>query len=148
MLIMCLTRLHLGLAVVDLTNRFQICKTTVSKVFFISVRCEKNAKMFFFIKLIISQCINLQVYWDILSGNNFKVWFFLLYLSVKTFPFWFRGRVDLTTDHVDLSLLRLLTKFNCTTLGMTISKIAWVIFSWQHFCKRAYKTGKLSYKKS
>ena len=47
MLIMCLMRLHLGLAVVDLTNRFQICKTTVSKVFFISVRCEKKCKNVF-----------------------------------------------------------------------------------------------------
>ena len=33
MLILCLMRLRPGLAVVDLANRFQICKTTVSKVF-------------------------------------------------------------------------------------------------------------------
>ena len=33
MLILCLMRLHLGMAVVDLANRFQICKTTVSIVF-------------------------------------------------------------------------------------------------------------------
>ena len=32
-LILCLMRLGLGLAVVDLANRFQICKTTASKVF-------------------------------------------------------------------------------------------------------------------
>ena len=35
MLILCLMRLRLGLTVVDLANRFQICKTTVSKVFFV-----------------------------------------------------------------------------------------------------------------
>ena len=39
MLILCLMRLRLGLAVVDLANRFQICKTTVSKVFFVGVGC-------------------------------------------------------------------------------------------------------------
>ena len=39
MLILCLMRLHLGLAVIDLANRFQICKTTVSTVFFIGVGC-------------------------------------------------------------------------------------------------------------
>ena len=33
MLILCLTRLRFGLAVVDLANRFQICKTIVSKAF-------------------------------------------------------------------------------------------------------------------
>ena len=35
MLILCLMRLRHGLAVVDLANRFQICKTTVSKVFWL-----------------------------------------------------------------------------------------------------------------
>ena len=33
MLILCLTRLRFGLAVIDLANRFQICKTIVSKAF-------------------------------------------------------------------------------------------------------------------
>ena len=33
MLMLCLMRLCLGLAVADLDNTFQICKTTVSKVF-------------------------------------------------------------------------------------------------------------------
>ena len=32
-------KLCLGLAVADLANRFQICKTTVSKVFFVGVGC-------------------------------------------------------------------------------------------------------------
>ena len=36
---LCLMRLHLGMAVVDLANRFQICRTTASKVFFVSVIC-------------------------------------------------------------------------------------------------------------
>ena len=38
MFILCLMRLHVGMAVVDLANRSQICKTTVSN-FFVTVRC-------------------------------------------------------------------------------------------------------------
>ena len=37
MLILCLMRLHLGMAVADLSNRFQICKSTVSKVFLLGI---------------------------------------------------------------------------------------------------------------
>ena len=32
-------RLRVGLAVIDLVYRFRICRTAVSKVIFISVRC-------------------------------------------------------------------------------------------------------------
>ena len=41
MLILCLMRLHLGMAVVDLANRFQICKSAVSKVFLLVQDCVK-----------------------------------------------------------------------------------------------------------
>ena len=37
MLILCLMRLRLGMAIVDLANRFQTCKSTVSKVFLLEV---------------------------------------------------------------------------------------------------------------
>ena len=41
MLILCLMRLHLGMAVVDLVNRFQICKSS----FFASARCARLCKI-------------------------------------------------------------------------------------------------------
>ena len=45
MFILCLMRLHLGMAVENLANRFQICKSTVSKAFLLVLDVQDCVKL-------------------------------------------------------------------------------------------------------